>query len=484
MSDFFEDFKPIRNKIRKLKLEYCLEQIRIEKGRRSCRLVPEVIEFLYVNCLIYAGENENIINNDADKIWRSILIQTNKLMDSHYSLPIENNVIRWFHASYLNQLKCRDNNYIDKIYRYYYIFSRPNLDDFVSNVLGVKYKDFVCCSVLLYSYFKFKNNCMERNYYLNNRFENTSISKENMSKTIQILSISLENLKCKLKDEALSNNDHPFITYDYSHVKQPIIEYGNYYFCLYHEYLLSQLTSGIYYIAKIYERESGMSNYFGSAFEDYVGLVLDKNKSKNKLSCVLHKEYSYTVSRNNISKTSDWIIETDDSIVFFECKTKRLKIESKSQFVVNSSLEVDLNEITKAVKQLYVVYSDYINGKIDKLKYNSSKRFVPIVITLEEWYAGISDIAEKINVGLKCILRSKGFDTSVVDTFPFKIYSIENFEYELQYMFSMGFDTYFKNIKNVNVLDELKKDVEIEFYFKDEFMKEFIEPLNLELNIG
>lgn len=206
--------------------------------------------------------------------------------------------------------------------------------------------------------------------------------------------------------------------------------------------MLNQFTSGIYYLAEIYEEKKyGLANDFGSAFEDYVGLILEKNSNTSKFT--IRKEITYEVKnskneKNN--KTSDWIIEPKNAIVMIECKTKRLQIKSKG---IDDILASDIKGIADAVMQIYKVYAHYLQNIIPDLKFDPNKNLIPIILTLEEWFAGIPDFNEQVMEIVKSQLKGKGLDESFVDSFKFKVMSISSFETEVQLMAKVGFKEYY-----------------------------------------
>lgn len=438
------------------------------------KLTQEEVEFIYLNSLVYSNDYDKRINWNKGE-WVNLLNQCkalnnliSKALLSPDSVPDD-----WLSTMGLNQTKTYSNSYSNQLYRYYYIFSNDaKIREHVEYKINMVYNDFFHCASWLHAIFLSKNYCVDKEYLLS--YDKAPFSSENIMKTLEILSLPLSNLKVSLKKE-LRYDENSFNTNGlagsripiFSHLAKPIFEFNNKFYCLFPEQLLQQFTSGMYYIAEIY-KSNKLDNPFGSAFEDYVGLILEKNNVSKNLRIL--KEFTYKDGKNK-NKTSDWVIETDDAIVFIECKTKRLRKESK-MYENNETddkktiKESDTTKIAEAVEQVYKVYAHYSNNMIPELNYDSSKVFIPIVLTLEEWFAQFPTINDKITELVK--LKLKVEDVALVDKYKFHIFSISDFESIVQIMFSFGFKNYFDKFNAHEITEEIKQNFEYKNYFEDE----------------
>ena len=473
MKDFYNDIKPIRNILRRLNLWDVLHYLYAVRVSAKKTLVPEVIEFIYLNSIVYSPDYKVLKTKDKNKELRKLSKSSTHLYENINSLCINQDPWVYLHKAMLNQLKSGSDDYFRHLYRYYYIFSNATLSKHIELLIGMPYKDFVVCSNWLYSIFSMKSYCVEKSHFLQSKLHNTVFSIENVTQTLKILSISLEELSQSLKND-LKYDLNTFITHDYNHIKKPIFEKDKKLCCLFHEQLLNQFTSGIYYIAEIYKPKHHLNNTFGSIFEDYVGLILKTNKNPDQFKII--KEIVFN-KNNSEYKTSDWIIETDNAIVFIECKTKRLQIGSKK---IEDVLKSDLNAIADAVFQVYKVYSLYSNNEIPNLHFNSKKKLIPIIITLEEWFAGIPGFKEKVTELVKSKLSEAKLDKLFVENFEFHITSIASFETDIQVMSKVGFKEYFE----MQAKGELHKgDFKYNPYFQDEINKIFITEPEKQINV-
>jgi len=465
MKDYYDDFKPIRNKLREFNLFDVIEGVVNLHSRTNRKVVPEVEEILYINSIVFSPDYRALGVIPNPRMWNKILMGLSDLNTKIDSDLMNDDVWMFMHKACLNQLKSHSNNILVYLYRYYYIFSRDEIVNHIENKLSITYKDFFICAFWIYSVFKEKHYCFNKSFFLQKRFKDTPFNIENMSKTLDVLSIPLGELKGILKAQ-LKYDKNMFITHSYKHVEKPIFEYDDKLFCVFSEQLLNQFTSGIYYISEIYNPHNGLSNVFGDAFENYVGTVL--NKSNSLYSYRILPEIRYNREQN---KTSDWIIETEKEIVFIECKTKRLQIGSKYHEPIS---EKDINSVSDAVTQVYKVYSDYCDSKIPDLEFNKEKEFIPLVVTLEEWFAGVISINDLVTSEVKSNLKNVGIDDSLVDRFKFHIESISDIEFDIQRMLKFGFKEHFDRLADPNYS---KDDFKFNNYFSEEIEALFSIPL-------
>jgi len=464
MNDFFNEFKPIRNIFRKLNFWDVLSDLNKIQKKAKKEIVPEVIEFIFLNSIVYSTEYKNLQTKNSQTEWTKLLSRASELENKVTSFWFSQKTWGTIHKMYLNQLKASHSNYLIHLYRYYFIFSNEELAKHIESKINMPYKHFFVCAMWLHSVFDKKIHAVEKAYFFQKNNNQTVFNSDNISKTLSILSSDLHDLKKKLKDEIKYDQDI-FITHNYAHIRKPIFESNQKLYCLFPEHLLNQFTAGIYYIAEIYKEEHKLNNSFGSSFEKYVGLILEKNNPEKQIE--IRKEILFNKGQN---KTSDWIIIDEDAIVFIECKTKRLQIASKR---FEDIVESDISNITDAVEQTYKVYSSLLNGEISELKYQAKNFFIPIILTLEEWFAGIPDFKEEVTRRVKDKLKIGKFDETLVDRFNFHIVSIASFETEIQIMTKTGFKNYFE----VPISEKIdKENFKYSLYFEKEITETFRKP--------
>ncbi len=507
--DYFSSVKPILNKLTNYNIIDNLFVIRqyllaLEKGigynrlphienSNSVILMPNICDFLIANSLKYCTFNKGkyYLGNFKDRL--RIVVELTKLEEKINKDAIDTDIWTWLHSFCFNQTKLQNStNIIYETYRYYWIFKDEKLCKVIEDNINMKYKDFVICAFWLYSKFT-QQFAFRLNHLISfpENYQGTPFSAENIQKTISIFCKTLSEhremsrLHTKYTDEELFNyNNSPHIIY-------PLFEYNNNIYCISPRYLLNQLNSGIYYIANI--PQNNVSGAFGKSFEKYTGEII---KHYSPSSYFISPEIPYGKDNN---KTSDWIISDSENILFIECKAKRLMAKSKKQwtfditnidYVINNNLINDENYIKsipdtltkdiiilgKEIGKIYKVYNDYKSNKIAQLPYNESKTFIPIMVTIEEWYAGCPSINDCLTRIAEAYLKKKHIDISIIQKSKYKIISIDTFEIDYQIMAIEGISSFFKMEKN-NILDEYKKKFHLDSHFFDKFSEELISPI-------
>ncbi|MFF5383005.1 hypothetical protein [Pedobacter suwonensis] len=467
--NYFEHFKPIRNKIKKLNLFETLAKLHALLNSKK-GMLPEVAEFFYVNLLLYAQEDLPAHKN-AQRYLQEILNDVVELDNMNAAQSIDFSVWRFLHTLMLNQLKASHQNLFSALYKYYFIFSMPKIAAHIESKIGMPYKDFFMCAFWLHA--KFGQNFAQKRANFVDRNKNSVFSPENMNRTLELLAKPLDELKAILKTE-VTYDHNLFIFHGHAHLTHPVFTKGDNLYCMYPDQLLQQFTGGIYYITQIYEPAYGLSDAFGKAFENYVGLIL--NKINRELSFNVQEEIVYKIGNRNL-KTSDWIISSAEELVFIECKTKRLRLPSKRIQSIEVTLDEDRNSIATAVLQLYKVYVHYSKNLITGLPFDPQLKFTPIVVTLEEWYAGGPGMDDRIEEEVKRLLLENGLSDTLVEEHKYKVYSIASFEYDVQLMFDMGFHRFFEKRRNHEITEEVLRDFPYIKYFEKEFDEHFLDPL-------
>ncbi|ARL09219.1 hypothetical protein BOC45_10565 [Burkholderia pseudomallei] len=94
------------------------------------------------------------------------------------------------------------------------------------------------------------------------------------------------------------------------------------------------------------------------------------------------------------------------------------------------SLNKSLDELAEAVVQLYANIDDAIKG-ISKWVPNGLPVY-PIVVTYEDWYLLTPQVVEKLNEYVRSRLEEKELPRALVETMPFFVTSINEFEMAAQ----------------------------------------------------
>lgn len=471
MSDYYEEFKPIRNKLSKINLFFILNFISRETKREQTRIVPEVINFLYSNALMFCPTLKNIREVHTEKDIIKIINEIEELDLKITGSTIEKFEWDWFVKLYENQSKYKRHSFQFQLFRYYFIYSSPKLSDLFLKKFGIDYVNFLRSSVLLYSVFeklnwKIEKNELEALIRTHEEKSHTSLMN-NIEVTLSILSSDIITTRNSLK-EKMKYDENVFFQYSFSHLVNPIIKIDQFLCCPNSNLLLNQFTGGVYYLLNMHKLQGTSGNIYGQEYENYIGIIL------NKLLTDGYKLFHDEIyKRNGIEiRPPDWIIVEDESIVMIECKTKRKVINEK--IFRNDTNDSYIQFAITTLFQLYQRINDFINNYYGFLDYDHTKTIIPIILFLEDDL--YIDIDFRITNPLKELLKSEGIDEKIVEEFPAKYYSTSIFEFEVFLMFKYGFKKYF-NMKSKNLISP-DEDAGFSYnkIFSEEFEEIFVEP--------
>ncbi|MBL0330579.1 MAG: hypothetical protein IPP64_14445 [Bacteroidetes bacterium] len=229
-----------------------------------------------------------------------------------------------------------------------------------------------------------------------------------------------------------------------------------------------QITSGIYYWIF---NEKGFDNAFGNSFQNYVGEVLKKSCNNPTLKIIAEEKYGKPEKG-----TADWIITDKDSVLFIECKTKRMRLDSKSSLEITESLERDLKKMAEFIGQLYKTYLEYKNNQYPTLKYDETMNFYPLVLTLEDWYLNINHILlDKVKGFVIDYFGVNNLSLQLLEKFPYHIRCASEFERHIQLINGLGIKEYFHKTVN-NLIQDYEPTFEMVDIYEGEFQKVFLAP--------
>jgi hypothetical protein len=407
------------------------------KSLKDRNNLSSVVNYLRMN-LVDVVEKENKKNN------HDFLIEFNRIVHQQF---------QWQHE-YGSKV----------IMRYYKIFSSKKLNELITSVLGISVFQLYLLGIF-YSGICFRH--FFNIYPIKSQID--FISNDMLNFFLESYSSTLEELRTKMV-QYQEINDKIFYAYN-PLIEKPIIRNSFDFFSPIPVLIIWQITNGTYY--KILNQK-GFENAFGESFESYTGEVIRKILNSRK-DITLVNETSYDKGGK---KTSDWIVYTDDCIVFIECKTKRMRFDSKFETNISISLDGDLEKMASFVVQIYKTYLDYSNNKYDNISYNNNRKFVPLVITLEDWYVNFNHKLKKIiHEKIIALFEIEIIPLSLLDDFPYFIRSMADFESSFQFACEIGLRNYFDKVEK-NQLQELSKKFKYKELFLDEYKHIFFNPIH------
>jgi len=380
-------------------------------------------------------------------------------LDKKYSGT--DNVFISFNRMAYNQLKWQLGHNQNIVFRYYKLYSDPILSQLIEKQFKLTPYDLFILGFVFYR-------LSGVNFLINPfKLEVKRLTVEKVNFFIENFSMSIDEIKKELI-ESQQMNENLLYSFNPLHAK-PIIRYNDKFLCPLQMLLFWQITDGIYYRIV---NESGFENSYGRSFERYIGEVIQKTINNPDIGV-----YEEQIYGREEKRTCDWIIYDKNAILFIECKTKRTTMPSKTELDVSKGLEKDLKKMASFICQIYKTYLDYTVDFYPNLKYDEKRLFVPLVLTLEEWYINYNfKIQGMLHEMVIVELETKGMETDLLQKFPYQIRSSDEFEKDIQIINDIGLHTYFDKLKK-NELHELVQNFRYKTIFDDEFEETFIKPL-------
>jgi len=217
----------------------------------------------------------------------------------------------------------------------------------------------------------------------------------------------------------------PFIQFDLGHPERVL--------CPIPTFLMRRFSEGIFYDVV---GHANFANAFGKAFEQYVGVVLERILDSSFTIC---SEQEYWVG-NNRKDGVDWIVSDQTGHLFIECKTRRLRQDAK--FIVdNGGLEAALDSMAKSIVQHY----RNINEALDeKTKWKSDGLPIyPLIVTLENWYIFSPPVIEILKKRVHTHLDTYNIDRAIIDKMPYVVASADEFETAIRISSKTGLAAFF-----------------------------------------
>lgn len=320
--------------------------------------------------------------------------------------------------------------------RYYKIYSNEQLNEIIKSVFNMDVKTLMKIGMLLYLHYI-------KSYFIQFPIKNDklkSISERDLNYIAATYTSSILELKTFYK--ANQRIDMDIFYYENLLKIKPLIKVDNTLISPLPTLMYWQITQGLFYFM-IDKKNLNFDNAYGQSFQNYVGELIEEINVNKKFK--VYCEMEYEIKKGNQNRTSDWIIESIDSIILVECKTKRIKLKSKIGLYDEESLKSDIEAISDSIVQIYKQVLNYKNNLYPEIPYRDSKKIYPIIVSLENWYLFNFELFERITKEAKKKLINVNLDSKVIDEYPFTVFSIDEFEVEFQKMEYFGIEKYMRN---------------------------------------
>ncbi len=371
------------------------------------------------------------------------------------------NIILEFNRLAHRQFKWQVGYDRETIFRYYQIYSDKTLSDIILKKFNLSTQQLFLVGFFLFTWTGSNFKCA-----LPFTSSAKALTSEMIETFLSHFSTTIDDVRRELKEHQQMNENY-YYTYN-PLIAKPILIERNDVICPIPLFIYWQITSGIYYWIF---NEKGFDNAFGTSFQNYVGEVLKRSCSNSDLKVIPEEKYGKPEKG-----TADWIITDKDSVLFIECKTKRMRLDSKSSLEITESLESDLKKMADFIGQLYKTYLDYKNNLYPTLKFDEAKTFYPLVLTLEDWYININHILlDKVKGFVVDYFNANNLDLTLLDKFPYHIRCASEFERHIQLINGLGIKEYFYKTTN-NLIQDYVPTFEMVNIYEGEFQKVFLDP--------
>lgn len=308
------------------------------------------------------------------------------------------------------------------ILRYAKIYGHADLKPVFERVFGLSLHQFLVASMAAFGFFCETSPALPLPPQVIGIRE---LSTELVERFFSFFSLPFDTLKTKLANEQQLSENYAFA---YSSLRaDPLIEMEwdgrPHIVCPMPILFLWAVTQGVYYRLTA---EPGLDHAIGTAFESYVGDVLEQVGALGRpFTVVREREFkSETGHRRGV----DWVMADASAALFVECKTKRLVQKAKEDLVPPDAMYRDLDRLAEAVVQVYKFTEQYGRGNYPAFTPEPDLRVFPIVVTMEEWYLIGPEVRAYVRDKVLEGLRDHGISESRLDEMPYTTCSIGEFE--------------------------------------------------------
>lgn len=196
------------------------------------------------------------------------------------------------------------------------------------------------------------------------------------------------------------------------------------------QYAIARGTASVFYDLA---GTAGFGNKYGPAFEKYVGEILRRSCQGNDFT--VETVEPYASSKGKLKHGMDWILSDRAAHLVIECKTKRMSLIAK-QASSHEALTADIHTLAEAVVQNYKNIRDARAGEI-AWRPRHAKIF-PMVVTLEDWYLFSPRITEALDAEVLALLQANSIDAAVLTEMPFTVVSADELEVGAQVIGMVG----------------------------------------------
>lgn len=460
MSGIFEDYKPFRNRLRKLKLLESLEVVHayathlcyqaqlpstVEVPRSFVRarhwheknVLPWELETLTSELLINAPEHT--LPRASLRAWSYFSSTINRIKDldaaivreygSLYRDQVLHELFRMAHRQFPWQVRGTK----DQMIRYLRLYNHPVLRDAVVSIVGLTTDELFTIGIALNGHYLKR---FTAPLPLTHRGLH-AITAAKLETFLGLFSTSLDTIRQEVTAGQCLNENY-FYTFNPLRAR-PLIVVGDpsaqELACPLPPLLLNAFTDGLYY--RLVSTQ-GVPEALGSAFQQHIGDVLEAANTGGLLSVL--PETEYRVGRNR-KDTVDWVVRDRTAVLFTEVKTKRIRWEAHERLSSDDVLQEELAKMASFVVQLYATLADFKEGRYPDEFGVAPETIYPIIVTLEDWHMFGDPVWKSFPTMIEEKFSAVGLNPQLLEQHPYIISSVDEFEELAQRVAHEGIDS-------------------------------------------
>lgn len=444
--NFYDDYKPLRNYLRKFPLVDSLlniwalsREVIEEETQGRAPIVGRPLR--YRRLPIYGWQIETLcrelVLNAPDNGTLSLmkwkhLAKAFDLIGAAEEAAFNANgktmdIMLEVHRSAHRQFPWQNSFSHNSVVRAIKIFGQKEVDNVISSELGMTSAQVTALGIAMAGHFR-------GSPYLSNpgTYRQLGISAEALKAYLGRTCYSLKDLVQKTREQQRYDHDWAY-TFN-PLVEKPLVAIGTdqglRILCPIPRLLTLRATGGIYYDIA---RSKSLSTPYGLSFESYVGEVLDTTCPTPGFR--LLPETSYYIGRQEY-RGPDWILSDATAHVFIEAKTKRMRLDAKIHSDP-AALERELDLMAGLVLQHYANIDRALKGHMPNWK-PDSRPIIPMLVTLEDWYLLGATARDLLLAKVRSRLAHEGLDPDLVASSPFIVVSMNELEVASQIMAKLG----------------------------------------------
>lgn len=442
----YQDYKPLRNRLRQLKASSGLETIyAFSQLIMFGKPLPQGLHHpmldlgwspLRLGLLAWDFEQlaREIILNASEQGGRALDWQTTKksIDEMHalnglaYRMLDGPNVLHELYRIGHQQFPFQRGPSTDDIARHFLIYNHPSVSPQIEAEFGMKPVELFQVATALTGHF------LDEPYlHLPANNELNNVAPEVVDRFLNRMSRPLAELRDQTRNAATYDANW---TYYFDPLRLfPLVRFRNpdQVLCPMPTLLHWRTTDGLFFDLV---NRTDFAEGLGRAFESLVGEILRRANRAGCYRVIPEERYGPASARKD---TADWIVAANDASIFIECKARRASQQMRFDLSDLSGFQRAAELMASYVVQLYATLTDALEGQYPSWTHQGEPIFL-LIATLSEWFVH-GQLAEDIANRVEEQLAERGLDVTLPQRYPYIICTADDLETIVQLGGNSGF---------------------------------------------